>query len=116
MSSVLSDLGNLHIVTGVITGSGTDSTMTTNDGSAELTGNGTGDYTVTFGSTFLSAPVVVASPVVATVAATDINEVTVESIATSSVTFIYRTYTQNATVAAAADGNITFAAIGLRNN
>lgn len=112
MSSVLSDLGNLHVVTGKITGG---DTLASNDGSATLTDNGTGDWTVNFGQAFLSAPIVTATCVVATVAATDINEVTVESVTATDVTFITRTYTQNATVAAAADININFTAIGLRN-
>jgi len=113
MSSVLQSLGQLHVVHGSITGG---DTLASNDGSLTLTDTGTGDWTVNFGQAFLSAPTVVVTPVVATVAATLVYEATVASVTATDANIITRTYLQNGTVAAAADVNVNFVVVGLRNN
>jgi hypothetical protein len=67
MSSVLSDLGNLHIFTAVVAADG--ESMTSNDGSATIATDGVGAFTITFGSAFNSAPVCVCTALDATYAA-----------------------------------------------
>lgn len=119
MSSVLSDLGNLHIVTGIITGSGTDSTVESNDGSVSITGNAAGDYTITFGSAFLSTPVMSVNAVAAlgttTDYATDGVKAMLDTVSTDSAIINVVEDTGGTDDGVQADGNVHFIAIGLRN-
>jgi hypothetical protein len=87
MSSVLKNLGQLHIVTGAVAADG--ESMTSNDGSASIATNGPGDFTVTFGQPFLSAPVVSASVVDAAVAATEAVGVSVVALTSSMLPRIF---------------------------
>ena len=119
MSSNLDQLGQGHTVHGTITGTSTAS-ISSNDGSATLTDNGTGDYTVTFGKAFLSAPTVTATPVVATFSTDAADGVSVVAVDTTSVQFNYSQpvligATASDTANALADGIFTFTAMGLRN-
>lgn len=113
--------GQTSAISGSINGSaGTDAVLTTSDGAASLTVNGTGDFTVTFGSSFLSTPVVVATPVDATFATTESHSVTVQAVSTASVQFNVVTLTQAAgtdaqDLSALADIDFAFVAIGARN-
>ena len=59
MSSVLGDLGNLHIMTAVVAADG--ASMTSNDGSATIATIGPGTFTITFGQAWRSAPTVIAT-------------------------------------------------------
>ena len=114
-SSLLDQQGQLHIVHGTVTGSGTAS-VSCNDGSITLTDNGTGDYTLTIGDAFLSTPTVLTCAV-DTFAATDgLYGVTVVSSATTSVQFNAVKSGDNDTDGAAADMSFGFVLIGLRNN
>jgi len=119
-SSVLDGLGRMHIVSGSVSASGT-AALTTNDGSATLTDNGTGDFTVTFGDAFVAAPVVVACPVDATFSTDAAVGVAVKVIATNSVQFnCWEADVEGATATditnAAADISFQFIAVGYRDN
>ena len=116
MSSVLSDLGNLHAVVGTVTADGTDYTMTSNDGSASLADNGTGDVTVTFGQPFLSAPGVTATAINTFAATVGAAVVSVVASATNSVQFNVAKSGATDVAPAALDASFGFIAIGLRNN
>lgn len=63
--SALSDqLGIGHIIAGKVTGSaGTDAVLTSNDRSLTMSRTAAGDYTVTWGDTFIGTPVLTATPV-----------------------------------------------------
>lgn len=121
-SSLLSNLGQLHVVTGKITASaGTDAALTSNDGSASLTRNATGNFTVTFGQPFLSAPIVTASPVLTVTPTdgygTDMIGVVVDAIATNSVELNVVDMSDATTNGDLSDaGTITFIAVGMRDN
>jgi pyruvate/2-oxoglutarate/acetoin dehydrogenase E1 component len=84
-----------------------------------MTRNGTGDYTITFGANFRSAPVVTANPIDATFATTEVHSVTVESVSTASAAFTVVTTTTNGTatdiLSAAADIDFNFVIIGSRD-
>lgn len=122
-SSALSNLGNLHIVTGRVTYTTGVPALSSNDGSATIADTGTGNATVTFGTPFLSAPRVFAQYVKATHSAAQIHTVTVEQVTTTVAEF--RVLLADDTGAgttdvtspdpADADG-FDFIAIGLRNN
>jgi hypothetical protein len=121
MSSLLSQLGQGHIVTGTVTASdGTDAALTSNDGSASLARTATGDYTVTFGQAFLSAPTVVANTIDAAQATTAGHIVTIQTVTTTDVGFDVLTLSQAAgtsatDLAALADIDFSFMAFGLRD-
>ena len=116
---VLDNLGRLSIITGTVTGNGTDSTVSANDGSLTITGNGTGDYTLTFGQAFTSTPIVVAQVVDATFSTDAANGVSVKASATNSVQFNAWEAVTNGTATdilnAAADLNIGFVVVGTRD-
>lgn len=117
-SSNLTQLGNGHIVSGIITASAaTDAALTSNDPTATLTRNGAGDYTVTFGKVFNASPYVFAQLVRATFA-TNMAQADIEvySRATNAVKFNISQTALAGTVSALADtGDIQFVAIGARN-
>lgn len=120
-SSVLDNLGTLHVSMGLIDASnGTDAVLAGNDGSATLTRDGTGQYTVTFGDAFVSAPHVTANCVDATFATTEVHGVTLRAVSTASAAFDIYTSTTNGTatdiLSALADIDFQFVAIGTRNN
>lgn len=56
MSSLISNLGNLHIFTAVTNSGGTS--ITSNDATATIATGGDGLFTITFGEAWLAAPVV----------------------------------------------------------
>jgi hypothetical protein len=122
MSALLEDLGQLHIVTGLVTVTTNVWTLTSNDGSLTLTDNGAGDITLNFVEAFLSAPTVVATAVKASPEATVTHYVIVQSVTTTAVTFQFHHIqdTASTTGVSAADpdnGNgWYFIAIGKRNN
>lgn len=66
MSSVLSDLGNLHIFTATVAANG--ESMTSNDGSASIATTSAGLFTITFGEAFRSAPTCICTALDATYA------------------------------------------------
>jgi len=120
MSSVLKNLGQLHIVAGKVDGTGT-AALTSNDGSATMVDNGTGDYTVTFGEAFLAVPAVAVSHIDATLATTNANGVQIKAVSTASVQFNAWNMTISGTDAtdhanAAFDLDFHFIAVGMRNN
>lgn len=119
-SSVLGNLGMLHVVTGTVNASqGTDATLSSNDASATLARDGTGQYTVTFGQAFMSAPVIVAQTVDATFATTAAHTASVLASASGTAQFDIVTTTTNGTatdiLSALADIDFGFVAIGLRD-
>jgi hypothetical protein len=115
MSSVLSDLGNLHIFTAVVAADG--ETMTSNDGSATIATNGVGDFTITFGQAFLSAPVVTATALDATYAAATDGpyNASLTAVATTSVQIQTAKGGDADADGAAVDAICHVIAIGLRN-
>ena len=117
-SSLMDNLGQMHLVHGKITGSdATDAALTCNDGSATLTRNAAGDYTVTFGEVFLSAPTVTGSAVFSlgtATAATDAPTVTMESVDTNAVVFNV-VETCAGTTGIQLDADMYFIAVGMRN-
>ena len=119
MSSVLKDLGQLHVVAAKVVGISTAS-ITSNDGSATLTDNGTGDYTVTFGDAFLSVPAVSATVIDATISTAAAQGIVITAVATGSVQFqTWQTTLATAgtdIVNAATDLDFHFIAVGMRNN
>lgn len=115
-SSLLDQQGNMHIVRGVITGSGTDTTVSSNDGSLTVAGAAAGDYTITFGDVFLSTPEVVANGV-DTFAATDgAAVISIVSAATNAIQFNAAKAGDGTSNGALADMNVHFVVIGARNN
>jgi hypothetical protein len=122
MSTILSNLGQASLVTGSVTVSaGTDAALTSNDGSASLTRNAAGNYTVTFGHAFLSAPVVTANALLtvgtATEYATDAIGVVIDAVATNSLEFNVIDVTDATTNGLLVDtGTVHFMAFGLRDN
>ena len=113
----LGDSGHTQIVAGSVTGSsGTDAAITSQDGSLTLTVGGTGDFTITFGSAFLSAPVVVGNVVDATYAATDgPHVVEIAAVAATDVQLRIVDAGGSAADGAVADLDFHFMAIGKRN-
>ena len=113
------DSGEFTILAGSINGSGgTDAVLTSEDGAASLTVNGTGDFTVDFGHDFPSSPVVIANA--ASTLATEGILIQYE-LATDTDTSEYATVTFNvlgmasATDAfAATDVDFSFAVLGKR--
>jgi hypothetical protein len=118
MSSVLSDLGNLHIVYGTIIYTSGVPALASNDGSATVADTTTGVATVTFGQAFLSAPAVVPAPLKATEAATFNNSVVLDSVSTTTAVFRFKIDNAgtNSTADPADTDGCTFIAVGLRNN
>lgn len=120
MSSVL-DNAQTQVVAGRITYSGGTPTLSgCNDDSATVADTATGVATITFGAPFLSAPVCTATIVDPTAATTAGHVVALVSEATNSIVFNVLTLSQaagtNATdLAALADVNFNFMAIGKRN-
>lgn len=112
------DSGQIQIVEGQVSASGT-AALTTRDGAATLTDNGTGDFTITFGQSFLSTPTVVANIVDATDATTEAHSVAITAVDSDSVQFAVKTTTTNGTatdiLSALADIDFHFMAIGARN-
>jgi len=117
------DDGHTAIIAAQIDGTGT-AAITTSDGAATLTDNGTGDYTVTFGSNFLSAPTVVATVIDATYATTDQPAIVILSVATDAVRFNCMMHVDHTgagtdattlSVGALADMDFHMVAIGKRN-
>ena len=120
MSSVLKDLGQLHIVAGKVDGTDT-AALTSNDGSATLTDNGTGDYTITFGDAFMSVPAVTATVIDAAISTDAAQGVVITAVATGSVQFqtweAVLTGGASTDIAnAAGDLDFHFIAVGMRNN
>lgn len=120
-SGVLDNLGRLHIVSGVINATaGTAAVLTSNDGSATLTRNAAGDYTVTFGDAFLSTPVVTTQCLDATLSTLAGPFCNLISSATNAarITIIdeARSVVGTGVARALADaGDIHFIAVGMRN-
>ena len=117
MANWLLDGGNVSLLSGSIDASaGSGAVLTTSDGAATMVRGGTGDYTVTFVSDFLSAPVVVGNVVDATFAATDgAHVVEIASVATTDVAFRVIDTGGSAADGAVADLDFHFVVIGKRN-
>jgi len=118
-SSLLDNMGQLHIVTGIVDATG--DAMTCNDGSATIATNGAGDFTVTFGQAFSSVPTCSASVVDATVDGAEAVGVSIVAAATGSLqltswitTLVNETDTDITNTAT--DLVVHFTAIGLRDN
>ena len=58
MALSLLDDGNTGVIVGQVTASGTTPSITTTDGAVTVAGDGSGAFTITYGSNFLSAPYV----------------------------------------------------------
>lgn len=119
-SSLLDNLGQMHIVAGVTAADG-ESLTTCNDNSASIATTSTGLFTVTFGQPFLSAPVVTASVVEAALSTIEAHGVIVVSVATNEAVFqSYQINVNGGTatdIANAADDLVVhFIAVGLRDN
>jgi hypothetical protein len=116
MSSLLDNLGQLHIFTASVAANG--ESMTTNDGSATIATNGVGDFTITWGEAFLSAPVVVATALDPTYSATTDGAYNASITAVTTTTLQIQTADtgDNAADGAAVDAICHIIAIGLRDN
>lgn len=115
-SSLLDQLGQLHIVRATVAADG--ESMTCNDESASIATNGTGDFTITFGEPFIAAPIVVATVNDATyAAATDgVYVAEVNAVSTTSVD-ITTAKSGDADADGAAEDAICYVLIvGLRDN
>jgi len=87
-SAISDQLGMGHVIAGTITtGAGANAVLTCNDRSAVLTRNATGDYTLTFGDTFTSAPVCVFTPMIVTFSTAALFCVHIVSVTTAAVNF-----------------------------
>ena len=86
-SSVLDQLGQLHIVRGRVIYTTQVPALTSNDGSASIVDTGVGNSTITWGEAFLSAPVIHATPLTATGAPLSQDYVTVEQATTTTAEF-----------------------------
>lgn len=124
-SSVGDNLGNLHIVTGVITANASNvwQVASSNDDTVTVADTGTGNATVTFGQAFTSAPVVVANVVKATHSAQIVQTVTIEAVTTTTAEFRYHSVddtgagtTDVTSPDPAENDGFHFVAIGLRDN
>ena len=114
------DKGQHQMVAGSIDASaGTDAVLTSADGAATMTRNDAGDYTVTFGAAFLSAPIITATPVDATFSTDETHMVTGVAVNATDVQFNVITTTTNATAtdiaSALADIDFHFMCVGARN-
>ncbi len=118
MSSALDSLGQLHIVTGLITVNTNTWTLVTNDGSATLTDDGAGLQSVNFVEPFLSAPVITTSVLKATTEATVFHAVEVVTVTTTIASFAFHhdTAATNTVADPDNDDGWYFVAIGLRAN
>lgn len=115
MSDRLADDGLTSIVSGSIDGSNaTDAALTSTDGAATMTRTDTGDFTVTFGAAFNSAPIVTAS-ITGAVVATEAQTVQIITTAATDVTFTTLNTSGTTVAVAAADLDFAFMAIGSRN-
>lgn len=122
-SSLQDSLGQGHLVAGKVTASaGTAAVLTSNDGSATLTRVAAGEYTVTFGDAFLTAPVVTGTSLKAfgtATTSTDVVVVMIEAVSTSAVTFNLFDVVGVATATTGDQSDAAdfhFVAFGLRNN
>lgn len=124
-SAVADQLGMGHIVAGKITtGAGTDAVLTCNDRSAVLTRTAAGNYTVTFGDTFIGTPVAYLTPMRATFATSAAMTCEIVSLTTAALNFsaIVTTLsgTASTTLAALSDGGaadgVHFIVVGKRYN
>jgi hypothetical protein len=118
-SSLLDNMGRQHIVTGVVAANG--ESMTCNDGSASIATDGTGQYTVTFGDVFLSAPVVTVSVVDTTLSTTAAQGAVVNAVTTATMQLqSWQCYVDGGTatdiINASTDLITQFIAVGLRDN
>jgi hypothetical protein len=116
MALSLMDTGQVGVIAASIDAtSGTDAVLTTRDGAASMVRNAAGDYTITFGSSFLSTPVVVATPVDATFSTLAEHSAIVQAVDTDTVQFNIITNATNGTVTALADIDFHFIVVGARN-
>ena len=114
MSSVLSDLGNLHIFTAVVAADG--ASMTTNDGSASLATIGDGTFTITWGTAFLTAPTVNATCVDAySKDTTGVCNASITSLSTTALVLQAAHGGDSGADGAPVDAIIHVIAIGVRN-
>lgn len=117
MSSNLNNLGQGHTFSAVVAADG--ESMTSNDGSASIATNGAGDFTITFGQAFLSAPIVVAQVVDATDSTDAAHSAAVVVAATGSVQIQTKTTVTNGTateiLSSLADLVCNVIAVGSRN-
>jgi hypothetical protein len=115
-SSVLQNLGSLHIVTGRIIYTSGAPALTSNDASATVADTGSGNCTVTLGQAFRSAPAVVAQYLKAT-EETVLHTVAVEQATTTALEFRIHSDTAGTNALAdPADGDgIMFMAVGVRD-
>ena len=90
MATSLLDTGLTAVISGKVdASSGTDAVLTTTDGAASMSRAAAGEYTITFGQNFNSAPVVVATPVISigtATASTDVVVCSLESVTVSDFT------------------------------
>jgi hypothetical protein len=117
-SSVLQNLGNLHIITGTITVTSNTWTLAASDDTTTLTDIGPGNVSLTFSPAFLAAPAVVATPLKATHEATVFYNIKVEAVSTTTVEFVNHHDTAGTNTTADPDDGDgwMFIAIGLRDN
>ena len=117
MSDAFGDSGNYQVSAGKVAASA--GTLTTNDGSASIADNGTGDFTITFGHAFLSAPFVTANIVDPTDSTDAAHSVAIAAVTATDVQFNVKTTVTNGTatdiVSALADVDFHYMAIGKRD-
>ena len=115
-SSVLQNLGRLHIFTAVVAADG--ASMTSNDGSATIATTSAGLFTITFGDAWLSAPAVVATCLDATyTGVTDgVFNASITSLTTTALAVQTATGGDAGADGAATDSIVHVIAVGLRNN
>ncbi len=107
-SSVLANLGTLHIVTGRITYSTGTPSLTSNDPTATVADTGTGNATVTFGQAFSAAPQIFVEALKATHSATTHNTVICEQATTTTAEFRWLEHASPGTHMAFLTGSATW--------
>jgi len=124
-SALQNQLGMGHIVTGTVTvGAAASAVLTCNDRSAVLTRAAAGNYTVTFGDTFIGTPVAYLTPLRATFATSAIFTAEIVSLTTAALNFssivTSLTGTATTTLSALSDGGasdaVHFIVVGKRYN
>ncbi len=116
MSSVLDNLGNLHIFTARVDADGDG--MTSNDGSASVATTSAGLFTITFGQAWLSVPTVHLTALDATyTGVTDgVFNASITSITTTALVVQTATGGDAGADGAATDAITHVICVGLRNN
>ena len=114
-SSVLQNLGQLHIFTATVAANG--ETMTSNDASASIATTSAGLFVITFGEAWLSAPTVILTALDASYAQPEgVLNASITTLTTTALTVQTATGGDADADGAAADAIVHVIAIGARTN